>query len=165
MDGVKTFRLAEVLAADARDKHGLRFVQSAQFVDMAIDVMGQKRQGVLVVARGAERTARIHADEEGGLGLARFNRLSRAAHERSQKEGAGNCEGRSALHDATFFGSHRTVGSNSPASTMSFKLLNGMPKTGFPVLRIIAKLSWAAARCNTGNMRNSMSSWALPCSQ
>src|SRR5688572_11382086 len=113
---------------------------------MAVNVVGQKCQRVVVVAGILERAARVHPDKEGGVRPVRLGRfLCTAGRGNTQDASEYRSNVQCTVHEATFLGCHATAGSSSRASTTSLRLLNGMLKTGLPMTRIMAKFNKAAA--------------------
>src|SRR3990172_12809944 len=115
MDGVERLWFVAISAPDGSYKQLAGLSQAAQFVEVAVEVVGHECEGVIVVARAAERAAGVHADEQGKPRLAR-TRLGVAPRDgQRQEEGAdhpGESRGASRVaspcpprgHGFTFFG-------------------------------------------------------------
>src|SRR5437867_13105128 len=170
VDRMKALGLAGFLAADASDEQGLRFGQPSQLMEVAVNVMGQKDHGiVIIVLKGA---AHVHPNEQGHGGftllarlLARLEVASRHCDpkDRGTDHRSGD-SGTEAVHGAAFFGCKCIAARVSLVSRTSFRLLKGMLKNGREVTRIMAKFKAAAITWRNGSVRCPMSSLLFSCS-
>src|SRR2546422_6274699 len=170
VDRMEALGIAGLLAADAGDEQGLRFGQPAQLMEVAVNVMGQKGHGIVIIV--LKGTAHIHPNEQGHGGFtlrARLlARLKVASHYCDQQDrGTDQRSGESgteAVHGAAFFGCKCIAARVSLVSRTSFRFLNGILKNGREVTRIMAKFKAAAITWRNGSVRCPMSSLLFSCS-
>src|SRR6266581_3107613 len=169
LDRMEGLRLVGILAPDRPDEQLSRLLEASELVEMAVNVVGQERHGVVVGAGTFEGAARVDAHEQGHPRLA-LGGLEAASGEQDDLKPDDRHEAARADPGAhywlpAFLGCGQVDPAISPVSMMSFRLFRGRLMTGFVATRTMAKFRAAARTCRKGSARYSRISWHLACSQ
>src|SRR5690606_27081799 len=172
VDRVERLGHALLVAADGADEEGTRDIEPAEAVEVLVDVAGGEGEGVVVIARGAERPADVDADDERASRLAVRRPLVGTGGEDSRESGGDGRREAARRSENSPHGYTSTAGRAAALERAaagcccwsgsffmtSCRLPNGSWKTGCERTRTMKKLIAAARIWRTGSAASSISS-------